>query len=171
MNLVCIGLSVAIVAYTKTKERIENEQESELKKQTTYVFRSRFGSGNEIPIVLFCVKTHFPTYPCCHILTKQCCNTQSRVRPMSLSALSLKAAPRSGFVIGSAHILLVGQYSTLISPLSCWSAMKKKNIDRSGLLTGTAASVLQQLDRAFVVLVHNILSYLVALCFHKITRP
>ena len=117
MDLIQIGLSVAIVAYTEINERIENEQESEVEKQTTSVFHSQFGSRNRILPVLFCVKTHFPTYPCCHILTKQCCNTQLRVRPMSLSALSLKAKPWSGFVIGSAHILLVGQYLTLMSPL------------------------------------------------------
>ena len=117
MDLIQIGLLVATVAYTETRERIENEQESEVKKQSTYVLHSRFGSRNRILPVLFCVKTHFPTYPCCHILTKQCCNTQLRVRPMSLSALSLKAKPWSGFVIGSAHILLVGQYLTLMSPL------------------------------------------------------
>ena len=40
MNLLGIGLSVAIVAYTEINERIENEQESEAKKQTTYVFCS-----------------------------------------------------------------------------------------------------------------------------------
>ena len=61
MNLLGIGLSVAIVAYTEINERIENEQENEVKKQTTYVFCSQFGSGNEIPPVLFHVKTHFPT--------------------------------------------------------------------------------------------------------------
>ena len=32
MKSVSIGLSVAIVAYTETMKRIENEQESELKK-------------------------------------------------------------------------------------------------------------------------------------------
>ena len=108
MKSVSIGLSVAIVAYMETMKRIENEQESELEKQTTYVFHSRFRSGNGIPPVVLCVKTFFPTYPCRHILMKQCCHIQSRVRPMSLSALSLKAAPWSGFVNGSAHILLVG---------------------------------------------------------------
>ena len=61
MDLIQIGLSVAIVAYTEINERIENEQESEVEKQTTCVFHSRFGSGNRIPPVLFCVTTHFPT--------------------------------------------------------------------------------------------------------------
>ena len=61
MDLIQIGLSVAIVAYTEINERIENEQESEVEKQTTCVFHSRFGSRNRIPPVLFCVKTHFPT--------------------------------------------------------------------------------------------------------------
>ena len=59
MNLVSIGLSLAIVAYTETTERIENEQESELKKQTTSVFHSRFRSGIEILSVLFCMKHIF----------------------------------------------------------------------------------------------------------------
>ena len=61
MDLIRIDLSVAIVAHMEINERIENEQESEVKKQTTYVFHSRFGSGNRIPPVLFRVKTHFPT--------------------------------------------------------------------------------------------------------------
>ena len=59
MKSVIIGLSVAIVAYTETMKRIENEQESELKKQTTYVFHSRVRSGIEILSVLFCVKHIF----------------------------------------------------------------------------------------------------------------
>ena len=59
MKLVSIGLSVAIVEYTETMKRIENEQESELEKQTTYVFHSRVRSGIEIFSVLLCVKHIF----------------------------------------------------------------------------------------------------------------
>jgi len=45
-KLIKIGLSVAIVTYTETKENQKNEQDCELEKQTTYVFYSRFESGN-----------------------------------------------------------------------------------------------------------------------------
>ena len=59
MESVSIGLSIAIVAYTETMKRIENEQESELEKQTTYVFLSRVRSGIETLSVLFGVKHIF----------------------------------------------------------------------------------------------------------------
>ena len=63
MELVSIGLSVAIVAYTETMTRIENKQESELEKQTTYVFLSRVRSGIETLSVLFGVKHIFQHTP------------------------------------------------------------------------------------------------------------
>ena len=48
MKLTSIGLSVAIVAYMETKERTENEQESELenKQLTCFVHGLDLGMGS-----------------------------------------------------------------------------------------------------------------------------
>ena len=77
---------------------IENEQECELKKQTTYVFHSRVRSAIEIFSVLLCVKHIFQQCKRSFWHTKACFWDHETVTFIQLSALVIHNLHRKTFL-------------------------------------------------------------------------